>query len=74
MGRNDIVGKEMANEASKAIIRNNMPPHIAEQMCDTIDRQESADYFQSLLMEYNEWLVNQQRRQEAVQAFFEGVL
>ena len=24
----DIVGKKMANEASKAIIRNNMPPLI----------------------------------------------
>lgn len=65
----DIVGKKMANEASKAIIRNNMPPHIAEQMCDAIDRQESADHFQRLLMEYNEWLVNQQRQQEAVQRF-----
>lgn len=65
----DIVGKKMTNEASKAIIRNNMPPHIAEQMCDAIDRQEAAEYFQRLLMEYNEWLVNQQRQQEAVQAF-----
>ena len=65
----DIVGNRMANNAGKAIIRNNMPPHIAEQMCDAIDRQEPADYFQRLLMEYNEWLVNQQRQQEAMQAF-----
>lgn len=65
----DIVGKKIANEASKAIIRNNMPPHIAEQMCDAIDRLEAADHFQRLLMEYNEWLVDQQRQQEAVQAF-----
>ena len=65
----DIVVKKMTNEASKVIIRNNMPPHIAEQMCDAIDRHEAADHFQRLLMEYNERLVNQQRQQEAVQAF-----
>lgn len=65
----DIVGNRMANNAGKAIIRNSFPPHIAEQMCDAIDKQESADHFQRLLMEYNEWLVNQQRQQEAVQAF-----
>lgn len=59
----------MANEVSKAIIRNNMPPHIAEHMCDAVDRHEAADHFQRLLMEYNERLVNQQRQQEAVQAF-----
>lgn len=46
MGRNDIVGKEMANESSQAIIRNNIPPHIADQMCDTIDRRETAEHFQ----------------------------
>lgn len=65
----DIVGKKMANEASKAIIRNNMPPHIAEQKCDAIDRNEAADHFNRILMEYNEWLANQQRQQEAVQQF-----
>ena len=65
----DIVVKKMANEARKVIIRNNMPPHLAEQMCDAIDRHEAADHFQRLLMEYNERLVNQQRQQEAVQAF-----
>jgi hypothetical protein len=65
----DIVGKKMANEASKAVIWNNMPPHIAEQMCDAIDRHEAAEHFQRLLTEYNEWLVNQQRQQEAVQRF-----
>ena len=42
----DIVGKKMANEASKAIISNNMPPHIADQMCDAIDRRETAEHFQ----------------------------
>lgn len=41
----DIVGKKMTNEASKAVIRNNMPPQIAEQMCDVIDRHEAAENF-----------------------------
>lgn len=41
----DIVGKKMTNEASKAIIRNNMPPHIAEQMCDAVDRHEAVQQF-----------------------------
>jgi hypothetical protein len=65
----DIVGKKMATEVSKAVIRNNIPQHIAEPMCDAIDRHEAAEHFQRLLIEYNEWLVNQQRQQETVQAF-----
>ena len=65
----DIVGNRMANNAGKAIIRNSFPPHIAEQMCDAIDKQEAADHFNRILMEYNEWLVNQQRQQEVVQQF-----
>lgn len=65
----DIVGKKIANEASKAIIRNNVPPQVAEQMCHAIDRHEEAEHFQRLLIEYNECLANQQRQQEAVQQF-----
>ena len=65
----DIGGNRMANNAGKAIIRNSFPPHIAEQMCDAIDRNEAADHFNRILMEYNEWLANQQRQQEAVQQF-----
>jgi len=65
----DIVEKKMVSESGKAIIRNNFPPALAEQMCDAIDRQESAEHFRRLLMEYNEWLQNQQRQQEAVQRF-----
>ena len=53
----------------KAIICNNFTPHIAEQMCNAIDGQERAEHFQCLLKEYNEWLQNQQRQQEAVQRF-----
>ena len=30
----NIVGNKIANEAQKALIRNNFPPQIAEQMCN----------------------------------------
>ena len=33
----NIVGNKIANETGKAIIRNNFPPQIAEQMCNAID-------------------------------------
>ena len=65
----NIVGNKIANEAQKALIRNNFPPQIAEQMCNAIDGQERAEHFQRLLKEYNEWMQNQQRQQEAVQRF-----
>ena len=65
----NIVGNKIANEAQKALIRNNFPPQIAEQMCNAIDGQERAEHFQRLLRKYNEWMQNQQRRQEAVQRF-----
>ena len=57
----DIVENKMANEAGKAFIRNNFPPHIAEQMCDAIDRQESAEHYMRILQEYNEWMIRQQQ-------------
>ena len=44
----NIVGNKIANEAQKALIRNNFPPQIAEQMCNTIDGQERAEHFQRL--------------------------
>ena len=53
----------------KGIIRNNFPPQIAEQMCDAIDSKEKAEHFHRLLQEYNEWMVNQQRQQEAIAKF-----
>lgn len=65
----NIVGNKIANETGKAIIRNNFPPQIAEHMCRAIDGQERAEHFQRLLREYNEWMQNQQRQQEAVQRF-----
>ena len=65
----NIVGNKIANEAQKALIRNNFSSHIAEQLCNAIDGQERVERFQRLLKEYNEWMQNQQRQQEAVQRF-----
>ena len=65
----NILGNKISNEMQKAIIRNNFPPQIAEQMCNAIDGHERAEHFQRLLREYNEWMQNQQRQQEAVQRF-----
>lgn len=65
----NIVGNKIANEAQKALIRNNFPPQIAEQMCNAIDGQEKAEHFQRLLQEYNEWMMSQQRQQEMVERF-----
>lgn len=65
----NIVGNKITNETGKAIIRNNFPPQIAEQMCRAIDGQERAEHFQRLLREYNEWMRNQQRQQEMVERF-----
>lgn len=65
----NIVGNKIANETGKAIIRNSFPPQIADRMCAAIDGQERAEHFQRLLMEYNEWILNQQRQQAAIQKF-----
>lgn len=65
----NIVGNKIANETGKAIIRNNVPPQIAEQMCRAIDGQERAEHFHRLLREYNEWLMQQQRQREMVERF-----
>ena len=66
---NNIVGNKISNETGKAIIRNSFPPQIAERMCAAIDGQERAEHFQRLLVEYNEWMLNQQRQQAAIQEF-----
>ena len=65
----NIVGNKIANETGKAIIRNNFPPQIAEQMCRAIDGQERAEHFQRLLREYDEWMQNQQRQEEMGERF-----
>ena len=65
----NIVGNKITNEMGKAVIRNNFPPQIAEQMCCTIDGQEKAEHFQRLLRKYNEWPMQQQRQREMVERF-----
>ena len=65
----NIVGNKMANEAKKALIKNNFSPKTREQMCNAIAGHERAEHFQRLTREYNEWMQNQQRQQEAVQRF-----
>jgi len=45
---------------SKTIIRNNMPSHIAEQMCNAIDAHEKAEHFQRFI---REWIEYQQKQQ-----------
>lgn len=39
----NIVGNKIVNETGKAIIRNNFPTQIAEQMCNAIDGKERAE-------------------------------
>ena len=65
----NILENKIGNEAQKALIRNNMPPQIADRMCAAIDGQEKAELFRRFLNEYNEWLLNQQRQQMYVQEF-----
>ena len=65
----NIVGNKIANEAQKALIRNNFPPQVADRMCAAIDGQEKAELFKRILNEYNELLLNQQRQQMCVQQF-----
>ena len=45
---------------SKQVIRNNMPSHIAEQMCNAIDAHEKAEHFQRFI---REWIEYQQKQQ-----------
>lgn len=65
----DIIGNKMASEIGKAKIRQSFPPHIAEQLCDAIDRYDKADKFNRIISEYNEWLAEQQRQQQYFQQF-----
>lgn len=62
----NIMDNKIANEAQKALIRNNFPPQIADRMCAAIDGHEKAELFKRILNEYNEWLVNQQRQQMCI--------
>ncbi|MBO4431816.1 MAG: hypothetical protein J5790_10805 [Bacteroidaceae bacterium] len=64
----NIVGNKIANEIQKSIIRNNCPPHIADQICNAIDLNERAENFQRFL---NEWLEYQNKQQQIVQSFLQ---
>lgn len=68
----NIIDNKIANDAQKALIRNNMPPQIAERMCAAIDGQEKAELLRRLLIEYNEWMLQQQRQLMCVQEFLRG--
>lgn len=65
----NILDNKIANEAQMTIFRNNMPPQIVERMCAAIDGKEKAEHIQRLLIEYNDWLLQQQRQQEAIRQF-----
>lgn len=65
----NIVGNKIANETQKTLIRNNFPPQLAEKMCSAIDGQERAEQFRRLLMEWNEWMMAQQKQQQYIQQF-----
>ena len=65
----DILGNKMASDIGKSLIRKNFPPHIAEQLCDAIDRKDKVDRFNRIMSEYNEWLAEQQRQQQYFQQF-----
>ena len=65
----DIIGNKMVSDMWKSMIRYNYQPHIAEQICDAIDRKDSADKFNRIMSEYNEWLAEQQRQQQYFQQF-----
>lgn len=68
----DIIGKKVSNEITKNIIRVNMPPHIANQLCDAIDRHENSEHILRVLKEWNEWLEYQRKQQEQLQRFLNG--
>lgn len=65
----DIIGNKMASEIGKVMIRQSLPPHIAEQLCDAIDKKDGVDKFMRIMSEYNEWLAEQQRQQQYFQQF-----
>lgn len=71
----NIAGNKITNEMGKTIIRNNFPPHIAEQMCNAIDGHERSEHFQRLLREYNEWMRQQQAvMQQFLREYYNWVL
>ena len=70
----DIIENKIANETQKTLMRNNFPPELAERMCSAIDGQEKAEQFRRLLIEWNEWMMAQQRQQQYIQQFLQQYL
>jgi hypothetical protein len=58
----DIIGNKMASDMWKSMVRYSYPPHIAEQICDAIDRKDCVDMFNRIMTKYNEWMAEQQRQ------------
>jgi len=48
----DIIEGKIASEAQKAIIRNSVPPQIAEKVCEAIDKNETVKHFERFLKEW----------------------
>ena len=67
----DIIENKITNEAQKSLFRNNFSPQIADRMCNAIDSQEKAEHFKRFLIEWDKWLVNQQRQQLYIQQFIQ---
>ena len=65
----DIIGNKIASDVWKVMTWNIYPPHVAEQICDAIDRKYSFDIFNRFVLEYNEWLAEQQRQKQYLQQF-----
>ena len=65
----DIISNKMSSDIGKSLIRKNLPQHIAEQLCDAIDRNDGVDKFNRIMTEYNEWLAEQQRQQQYLQQY-----
>lgn len=68
----DIVRNKMANDVGKSLIRSSLPPYIAERLCDIIDSRDTVEKFNRILMEYNEWLAEQQRQQQYIMQYLQG--
>lgn len=67
----DIIGNKIAHDIGKSLIRSSLPPHIAGQLCDAIDRNDATEKFDRILMEYNDWLAEQQRQQQYILQFLQ---
>lgn len=68
----NIIENKMVNDIGKSLLRKSIPPHIAEQLCDSIDRSDDAEKFNRILTEYNDWMIEQQHQQWLYTRVFAG--